>query len=318
MRSSRVIVGLLVAVVLALAEDPAVAASQTDQARAAERAGELSMALGLYVKAIAKTSAGGAAERRLQKSAIAAAQKLRQPPNPPEAVYRHMARGEAFVETAKSKSGFERAIREFRTVTRVAPWLSQPYYNLGIMQEKAGYFDAAMDSLRMYLTAAPNASDARKVRTEIYKMEARKEAAAAQAADRRKREQARVRVRQEARRREELENLERLSGRYYNPAVHVAPWIIQINGNRFRAYIQGESKRILMYDLRIEGARLVGSTSGRRCPRPVPVSGSIDKIRGTIKPTFPIYHPNSWKSYHFPTAKGTVSPMQPGTIFCPG
>ena len=29
------------------------------------------------------------------------------------------------------------------------------------------------------------------------------------------------------------------------------------------------------------------------------------------KPTFPIYHPNSWNSYHFPTAKGTVSPMQP-------
>ena len=32
---------------------------------------------------------------------------------------------------------------------------------------------------------------------------------------------------------------------------------------------------------------------------------------GSYKPTFPIYHPNSWKSYHFPTAKGTVSPMQP-------
>ena len=30
-----------------------------------------------------------------------------------------------------------------------------------------------------------------------------------------------------------------------------------------------------------------------------------------LRPTFPIYHPNSWKSYHFPTAKGTVSPMQP-------
>ena len=30
-----------------------------------------------------------------------------------------------------------------------------------------------------------------------------------------------------------------------------------------------------------------------------------------LNPTFPIYHPNSWKSYHFPTAKGTVSPMQP-------
>ena len=22
-----------------------------------------------------------------------------------------------------------------------------------------------------------------------------------------------------------------------------------------------------------------------------------------VEPTFPIYHPNSWKSYHFPTAK---------------
>ena len=31
----------------------------------------------------------------------------------------------------------------------------------------------------------------------------------------------------------------------------------------------------------------------------------------TINPTFPICHPNSWNSYHFPTAKGTVSPMQP-------
>ena len=34
-------------------------------------------------------------------------------------------------------------------------------------------------------------------------------------------------------------------------------------------------------------------------------------VRYLLHPTFPIYHPNSWKSYHFPTAKGTVSPMQP-------
>ena len=39
--------------------------------------------------------------------------------------------------------------------------------------------------------------------------------------------------------------------------------------------------------------------------------GVSDKRDRYIYPTFPIYHPNSWKSYHFPTAKGTVSPMQP-------
>ena len=42
---------------------------------------------------------------------------------------------------------------------------------------------------------------------------------------------------------------------------------------------------------------------------------AVAKVQGLrvieVKPTFPIYHPNSWKSYHFPTAKGTVSPMQP-------
>ena len=44
--------------------------------------------------------------------------------------------------------------------------------------------------------------------------------------------------------------------------------------------------------------------------------GQGEYVRGevhtnTIEPTFPIYHPNSWNSYHFPTAKGTVSPLQP-------
>ena len=60
-----------------------------------------------------------------------------------------MARGEAFVETAKSKTGFQLAIREFRAVTRLAPWLAQAYYHLGLVQEKAGRYDAAKESFRI-------------------------------------------------------------------------------------------------------------------------------------------------------------------------
>ena len=45
------------------------------------------------------------------------------------------------------------------------------------------------------------------------------------------------------------------------------------------------------------------------------IAGGLSPTRRTAyaisKPTFPICHPNSWNSYHFPTAKGTVSPMQP-------
>ena len=42
------------------------------------------------------------------------------------------------------------------------------------------------------------------------------------------------------------------------------------------------------------------------------IAGGLSPTRRTAyaisKPTFPICHPNSWNSYHFPTAKGTVSP----------
>ena len=45
---------------------------------------------------------------------------------------------------------------------------------------------------------------------------------------------------------------------------------------------------------------------------PAPCDHQREQILGEVRdgasnPTFPIYHPNSWKSYHFPTAKGTVS-----------
>ena len=49
----------------------------------------------------------------------------------------------------------------------------------------------------------------------------------------------------------------------------------------------------------------------RKAAEQVRWSHLVGQFGGEVKPTFPIYHPNSWKSYHFPTAKGTVSPMQP-------
>ena len=48
----------------------------------------------------------------------------------------------------------------------------------------------------------------------------------------------------------------------------------------------------------------------------LPLVAGIDRaamVAKFIKPTFPICHPNSWNSYHFPTAKGTVSPISPLT-----
>ncbi len=43
----------------------------------------------------------------------------------------------------------------------------------------------------------------------------------------------------------------------------------------------------------------------------IEISGCLVMAHLQANPTFPRCHPNSWKSYHFPTAKGTVSPLQP-------
>jgi tetratricopeptide (TPR) repeat protein len=84
---------------------------------------------------------------------------------------RHMARGQAAVEMAKSPEDYEAAIREFQEAARLAPDWPDPYYNLGLVQEKAGKFMEAIASLKEYLRLAPNAPDAAKIQEQIYKLE---------------------------------------------------------------------------------------------------------------------------------------------------
>ena len=65
-----------------------------------------------------------------------------------------------------------------------------------------------------------------------------------------------------------------------------------------------------------QGLKLIDDKLGGTTPVEILIKFG-DEADGLLKPedlepTFPIYHPNSWKSYHFPTAKGTVSPMQQG------
>ena len=88
-----------------------------------------------------------------------------------EEARRHMARGEAAVEMAKSPEDYEAAIKEFQEAARLAPTWAAAYYKLGMAQEKAGKFREAIVSLKRYLQLAPNAPDAAKVKELIYKLE---------------------------------------------------------------------------------------------------------------------------------------------------
>lgn len=88
-----------------------------------------------------------------------------------EEARRHLIRGQAAVEAAKSSNDYKDAITEFELTSKLAPDWPAPYFNLGMVQGAAGNYDEAIKNLRKYLALSPNAADAAQVRDHIYKLE---------------------------------------------------------------------------------------------------------------------------------------------------
>jgi tetratricopeptide (TPR) repeat protein len=88
-----------------------------------------------------------------------------------EEAKRHFDRGTAAVEMAKDPEDYKVAIDEFKQAAALAPEWPDVYYNLGLVQEKAGQFKNAVDTLKTYLKLAPNAADGDAVKSLINKSE---------------------------------------------------------------------------------------------------------------------------------------------------
>jgi tetratricopeptide (TPR) repeat protein len=114
----------------------------------------------------------------LREKIIKHVQAMRPAPAIPEEAKRYMARGKTAFKDAKQAADFNDAAEEFKKALLHAPWLAEGYYNLGIVQNKAGQYGAAMENLKLYVLAAPNAPDVEKVKELIYEIEYRKEKAA--------------------------------------------------------------------------------------------------------------------------------------------
>lgn len=115
-------------------------------------------------------------DKALREKLLKIAAGMKNLPATPEDAERNMARGTAFAQKAADAAGFKRAIAEFEAASNSAPWLALAYYNMGVMQEKAGMFNEAIQSLKFYLLAEPDAKNARDVRNKIYALEAEAEA----------------------------------------------------------------------------------------------------------------------------------------------
>ncbi|MBA4391496.1 MAG: formylglycine-generating enzyme family protein [Syntrophus sp. (in: bacteria)] len=90
---------------------------------------------------------------------------------------KHLVRGMAAIEMAKSEAELTAAAAEFKKATELAPTMAAAWYNLGSVQSKMGQLKDAIASYRRYVILAPKADDAQLVNDEIIKLEYRLERA---------------------------------------------------------------------------------------------------------------------------------------------
>jgi len=92
-------------------------------------------------------------------------------------VQRHMDRGQVAIELAKTPADLEDAIKEFQQAKALAPNWPDPYYHLGMIQDKLEWYDDAVINLTRYLQLAPQSTDAPLVQQLINRIGYKKEKA---------------------------------------------------------------------------------------------------------------------------------------------
>lgn len=127
------------------------------------------------VEQLQKTPADNALREKIIKLALA----LKQTPALPPEAERRMARGAAAFKGATATTDYQDAAREFEQATLAAPWYGDAYFNLGVVQDKAGNFEGALRSLNYARLAAP---DSKEIKALIYEVEYRMEKANSPAA----------------------------------------------------------------------------------------------------------------------------------------
>lgn len=94
-----------------------------------------------------------------------------------EEARRHMDRGQAAIEMATTPEDLNDAVKEFQKAIDLVPNWPDPYYNLGMAQDKIERYDDAIRNFTSYLELAPQANDAAQVKQLINKIEYKKEKA---------------------------------------------------------------------------------------------------------------------------------------------
>ena len=93
----------------------------------------------------------------------------------PAEAKKHLNYGTAALEMATDTGGYQKAADEFEEAAKLAPRWPAPYFNLGVIYSKMERYDDALRNYKKYLELSPRAKDAEKVKSEIDKLEYKKE-----------------------------------------------------------------------------------------------------------------------------------------------
>lgn len=111
-------------------------------------------------------------DNALRERIIKLGAEIKPAPAVPEETERRMARGSAAFKAAISTAEYQDAVKEFEEAVLAAPWYGDAYFNLGVAQDKAGEFDAALRSLKLAQLASP---DSKEIKSLVYEVEYRYE-----------------------------------------------------------------------------------------------------------------------------------------------
>lgn len=120
------------------------------------------------VEQLQKTPSDNALRERIIKLGT----EIKPAPAIPEEAVRRMARGAAAFKSATSAVDYQDAAKEFEQTVLAAPWFADAYFNLGVAQDKAGNYEAALRSLKLAQLASP---DSKEIKALIYEVEYRHE-----------------------------------------------------------------------------------------------------------------------------------------------
>ena len=110
-------------------------------------------------------------DNSLCEKIIKLAQEMKPAPAIPAEAEKFSDRAEYAAKTAKTEADFADAAKEYEKAISIAPWITDYYFNLAVMQEKANQPQKAANSFTLYLLAQPDSKDARKVRKRIAGLE---------------------------------------------------------------------------------------------------------------------------------------------------